>query len=233
MAGVRDIDMKDPRMETLTESYERSAAERSQESTASTQPNSQRSPHSSLHRPLSFERHDEGPLDGSMLLQRTSSNVNDQSSHQSQNTTSMPRHSTSLNEQNSGSSNNPAAQQSYSPSSSGRAIGAPLDFAHRPFQKNKSRIYPPPLTTLERLRQAASHPWLLEIASCLLACLSFFAIISTLAVHEGRPLPEWPDLISINSLIAIFNTVLKGCLVMPVAEGMCRPYSINTVYSTG
>lgn len=76
----------------------------------------------------------------------------------------------------------------------------------------------------DRLRKAVSHPWLLEILSCLIAALALLATIVTLAVHEGRQLPQWPHLVSINALIAIFTTIFKASLLMPVAEGMDFSY---------
>ena len=58
-----------------------------------------------------------------------------------------------------------------------------------------------------------------EFASLLLAYVVFTAIFVTLAIHQGQPLPQWPGLISINALIAIFTAIFKAALVMPVAEG--------------
>jgi hypothetical protein len=79
------------------------------------------------------------------------------------------------------------------------------------------------LTTLKRfgrwLAALPDRPWLPEITSLALACVAFAAIVVTLAIHQGRPLPQWPHLISINSLIAIFNAIFKAALAMPVAEG--------------
>ena len=79
------------------------------------------------------------------------------------------------------------------------------------------------LTALRRfprwLISLLDRPWLLEVTSLLVACVALTAIIVTLAVHQGRPLPQWPQLISINSLIAIFTAILKASLIMPVAEG--------------
>ena len=75
--------------------------------------------------------------------------------------------------------------------------------------------------TFGRLERVVSHPWLLEILSSFIAALALMAIIVTLAVHQGRPLPQWPHSISINALIAVFTTVFKASLLMPVAEGIC------------
>jgi hypothetical protein len=61
--------------------------------------------------------------------------------------------------------------------------------------------------------------WVLEVLSCLIASIALAAIIITLVVHQGRPLPQWPHLISINSLLAVFTVILKASLSLPVAEG--------------
>ena len=69
------------------------------------------------------------------------------------------------------------------------------------------------------LADLPDRSWLPEVVSLLLACVAFTAIVVTLAIHQGRPLPQWPGLISINALIAIFTAIFKAALVMPVAEG--------------
>lgn len=75
---------------------------------------------------------------------------------------------------------------------------------------------------VEKLKRISSYNWLIEILSCLLATVALIATIVTLAIHRGRPLPQWPHLISINSLIAIFIAILKAAVLMPVAEGRYR-----------
>lgn len=53
----------------------------------------------------------------------------------------------------------------------------------------------------------------------MLVLLAFAAIVTTLSVHQNRPLPQWPSMISINSLISVFTAILKAALILPVAEG--------------
>lgn len=64
--------------------------------------------------------------------------------------------------------------------------------------------------------------WIIEIASLLLATVAFVAIIITLTIHRNRPLPQWPHLISINTLIAIFTAILKASLLVPVVESQVK-----------
>jgi Protein of unknown function (DUF3176) len=60
--------------------------------------------------------------------------------------------------------------------------------------------------------------WLIELLASLVALLALAAIIITLVTHDGRPLPEWPFGISINALVSIFAVILKGTMMVPVAE---------------
>ena len=60
--------------------------------------------------------------------------------------------------------------------------------------------------------------WLPEIISLLLALLALLAIIILLALRKDKPLPNWPSLLNINSLVAIFSSMLKAALLFPIAE---------------
>ncbi|KAK4934472.1 hypothetical protein LTR10_024274 [Elasticomyces elasticus] len=61
-----------------------------------------------------------------------------------------------------------------------------------------------------------------EIFGASLAVIALMAIVVTLTIHQGRPLPQWPHMISINALIAIFTGVFRFSLLIPVAEGISR-----------
>ncbi|KAF6811616.1 hypothetical protein CSOJ01_05600 [Colletotrichum sojae] len=62
--------------------------------------------------------------------------------------------------------------------------------------------------------------WWMEICSSLIGLLCILSIVVVLAVHQGRPLPGWPSLIFIKSLIAIFTALFKASLIFPVAEDL-------------
>ncbi|KAK2015112.1 hypothetical protein LZ32DRAFT_646084 [Colletotrichum eremochloae] len=62
--------------------------------------------------------------------------------------------------------------------------------------------------------------WWMEIFSSVLALGCIIVIVVILSIHQGKPLPSWPRLISINSLISIFTAVFKASLTLPVAEGL-------------
>lgn len=61
--------------------------------------------------------------------------------------------------------------------------------------------------------------WLYEILACITAMLALVAIIVTLGTHDGRTLPNWPCRISVNALVSVFGVILKGLMLVPVAEG--------------
>ena len=83
---------------------------------------------------------------------------------------------------------------------------------------------PAPRNTFVRgLSRVARFPWLLEILSCLVATAALSGIVITLLLHQGRPLPQWPSMISINSLVAIFSAIFKAAILLPVAEGKREP----------
>lgn len=79
-----------------------------------------------------------------------------------------------------------------------------------------------PLSSKAKPRHRLSiwHTWWLEILSTLLAFGSLVAIVTILRVHENEPVPSWPGVISVNSLISIFTSILRASMIMPVAEGM-------------
>ena len=71
-------------------------------------------------------------------------------------------------------------------------------------------------------RLAVFHAWRFEILSCLLFVLSLVAIFVTIYPYQGRPLPQWPYSISINSLVAIYVVILKATMLFVAAEGLSQ-----------
>jgi hypothetical protein len=37
--------------------------------------------------------------------------------------------------------------------------------------------------------------------------------------HEEKPLPQWPQLVTINSIISLFSLVMRACVGVVLAEG--------------
>lgn len=73
-------------------------------------------------------------------------------------------------------------------------------------------------TTRRCTQSAIDVIWLPEFTSFLLAIIALVAIIILLAVRKDKPLPNWPSLLNINSLVAIFSSILKVALLFPIAE---------------
>jgi hypothetical protein len=101
-----------------------------------------------------------------------------------------------------------------------------------------------PLNTTQKIpesngaRQHLSQPfkklwhyaWTIELLSLLLAGIALGAIVITLFVHHDKPQPQWPKLISINTLVSIFTAILHAALLVPVAEGelFTKPFSFES-----
>ena len=64
--------------------------------------------------------------------------------------------------------------------------------------------------------------WIKELSALLVSILSFLCIVLTLRIHEGRPLPDWPLSITINSLVSVFSTVMGMTLLVPLTEGISQ-----------
>ncbi|OCL05885.1 hypothetical protein AOQ84DRAFT_379147, partial [Glonium stellatum] len=62
--------------------------------------------------------------------------------------------------------------------------------------------------------------WIAELLSCFLAIAALVIIVIILATHQNKPMSQWPRLISINSLVSIFTSIMKAAMLLPVAEGI-------------
>lgn len=62
--------------------------------------------------------------------------------------------------------------------------------------------------------------WLPETASLVFALSVFVAIVVLLATRQGKPQPDWPSLLNINTLLSIFTTLLRVSILFPVAEAI-------------
>ncbi|KAI0148250.1 hypothetical protein F4776DRAFT_673498 [Hypoxylon sp. NC0597] len=64
--------------------------------------------------------------------------------------------------------------------------------------------------------------WKWEIGACLLILIAISAILATLYPHEGRPQPNWPYLISVNSLLSVYGAVFKAALAYIVGSSISQ-----------
>nr|KAK5451168.1 hypothetical protein LTR18_001185 [Exophiala xenobiotica] len=62
--------------------------------------------------------------------------------------------------------------------------------------------------------------WWLEMICCAIFMGAFLAIVATIYSYQGRPLPEWPYHLTVNTLIAIYVVILKAALLLVTAQGI-------------
>jgi hypothetical protein len=63
------------------------------------------------------------------------------------------------------------------------------------------------------------EPWRYQLAACLLSVLSFICLVIMACIYSTQPLTQWPSsIISINGVVAALTTVMKGALMIPVAD---------------
>ncbi|KAF2667277.1 hypothetical protein BT63DRAFT_480275 [Microthyrium microscopicum] len=67
---------------------------------------------------------------------------------------------------------------------------------------------------------ACLKPWLFEIVSLVICGGIIIASVVLLSKYNGQPLPEWPQGITLNTVLSLFATALKALLLMAVAEGI-------------
>ena len=60
--------------------------------------------------------------------------------------------------------------------------------------------------------------WIKEIGAMLISILSLLCIVTILRMHEGRPLPDWPFSITINSLVSIFSTIMGMTILVSLEQ---------------
>lgn len=61
--------------------------------------------------------------------------------------------------------------------------------------------------------------WKTETCSYIVAVLALVGLVATLSAHQGRPLPQWPHLVTINSIISLFSLLMRACVGVVLAEG--------------
>ena len=62
--------------------------------------------------------------------------------------------------------------------------------------------------------------WIWEIISIILAILIFSGTIIFLDSYNGKPLPEWPASVTLNTVLSIFSTVLRALIMVVLTEGI-------------
>ncbi|WQF76703.1 hypothetical protein CDEST_01717 [Colletotrichum destructivum] len=62
------------------------------------------------------------------------------------------------------------------------------------------------------------HTWIWELLSVALAIGLLIAIAALLALHDGKPAPDWGAHINLNALLAFLSTILRAMLVVVVSQ---------------
>ena len=62
--------------------------------------------------------------------------------------------------------------------------------------------------------------WTAETCSCIFALLALLGLVATLLAHQNKPLPDWPQIVSINSIVSIFSMLIRAGVGMVLAEGV-------------
>ena len=65
--------------------------------------------------------------------------------------------------------------------------------------------------------------WTAEVCSFAFALVSLMGLVLVLSKHQGKPIPEWPQLITINSVVSLFALFMRIGVGVVLAEGkICR-----------
>ena len=95
--------------------------------------------------------------------------------------------------------------------------------AHQRTQK-PSKSLPQPArqsrSTFTAWSQIAEQYWIYESSSCFISLLALTGLVLMLVDFDGRSRPQWPDYISVNTIVAIVTAILKAALMLPIAEGI-------------
>ena len=73
-----------------------------------------------------------------------------------------------------------------------------------------------------RSRNLANKWWLWEVLNCFVSFACLGSICAILAVYGDFPISKWLLPWSINSIIALFSTVMRSSMMEPVAAGISQ-----------
>lgn len=69
-------------------------------------------------------------------------------------------------------------------------------------------------------RPSMFSTWIVEISSCIAATAAIIAIAVTAKAYQGQPKPQWPDVLSLNTLLSMYGVVFKASLGVTLASTM-------------
>jgi hypothetical protein len=77
-----------------------------------------------------------------------------------------------------------------------------------------------PKTPWSGVSRIFSYGWTAEVATCVFALLALAGLAVVLSRFEDRPLPDWPKLVTVNSIISIFALLIRASVGLVLAEGV-------------
>jgi hypothetical protein len=101
-----------------------------------------------------------------------------------------------------------------------------------PFIKLAAPISAAYSTSTHATRRFWEWSWTTETFSFVFSVLTLAGLVATLSALQGKPLPKWPQLITINSVLSLFSLLMRTGVSVVLAEGMSatRPLCQNAKY---
>jgi hypothetical protein len=91
------------------------------------------------------------------------------------------------------------------------AVLARIGFALRWFRQGVKRMW--------------GKSWTVETLSWIVSIMALVGLIATLLAHQSKPLPQWPQLVTINSIMSLFSLIMRTCVGVVLTEGTLQPHS--------
>jgi hypothetical protein len=71
---------------------------------------------------------------------------------------------------------------------------------------------------LRKVSRMCNKSWTVETLSFIVSILTLAGLVATLLKHQHKPLPQWPQLVNINSIISPFPLLMRSCVGVVLAE---------------
>jgi hypothetical protein len=71
-----------------------------------------------------------------------------------------------------------------------------------------------------------TRSWTAEACSYFFSVVTFAGLVVILLGYQDKPNPEWPQLVSINSVVSLFSLVMRASVSLVLAEGKAYSKSI-------
>lgn len=70
-----------------------------------------------------------------------------------------------------------------------------------------------------RLSALWRQGWTAEACACVFALCAIVGLVVVLLRLQGRPLPDWPHAVTVNSIVSIFALLIRASIGLVLAEG--------------